>query len=134
MAVSRRELLIASSGAVIAAASAVGIYTFWPHDRELTADRLVQTLDHPQAAAEIGAALLSSRADPQAETFRAALAAKLMAQGVGPDASTQTIKDAMTQLIRWDFAEGNLVDIEGWMLARSEAELCALAALSLGHI
>lgn len=134
MAVSRRDIIQLTASALITAASSVTVFTTLQPSQKLTASQLVQTLDNPHAAAEIGATFLSSRAEPQAEIFRAALSAKLTARGIGPKADPQAIKDAMSQLIRSDFAGGNLTDIEGWMLARSEAELCALAALTLGHV
>ena len=33
--------------------------------------------------------------------------------------------------VRQDFAQGNIVELDGWILARSELRLCALAALLL---
>lgn len=126
MEISRRQVTIAMAAGL--AAVGAGLYAFRPPDAT-SAGRLVGTLADPEAAAEIGATWLSTRADPQAETFRAALAAKLRARTIGPDADDTALADALRALKRRDFLDGNLIDIEGWQLARTEAELCALAAL-----
>jgi hypothetical protein len=39
-------------------------------------------------------------------------------------------QQAIGARIRRDFAEGVVVTVDGWMLSRTEARLCALAALS----
>jgi hypothetical protein len=37
---------------------------------------------------------------------------------------------ALAQRIRTDFASGDVVTVDGWLLARTEAEFCALVALA----
>lgn len=40
------------------------------------------------------------------------------------------LRHAMTERIQQDFAVGAMVSVKGWMLARTEARLCALIALT----
>jgi hypothetical protein len=40
-----------------------------------------------------------------------------------------TIRRMLTARIRADFEQGNVVTLEGWMLARTELRMCAIAAL-----
>ena len=54
------------------------------------------------------------------------LTAALM-RGCGTDGSSRS---AIAANIRDDFAQGRIVDADGWQLSLTEARLCALAALS----
>lgn len=45
-------------------------------------------------------------------------------------AEPRRLRAAIGERIRRDFAEGDTVRIEGWVLSRTEARLCALCALS----
>ena len=60
----------------------------------------------------------------------AALSADLMRE-LGTDAQTSNarLNRRINDLCRRDFAAGNVVSIDGWLLARTEAGLCILAAL-----
>lgn len=44
-------------------------------------------------------------------------------------ASTRTLRAVLARRQRQDFAEGETVSIDGWVLSRTEARLCALVAL-----
>lgn len=39
------------------------------------------------------------------------------------------LRERLTALVRGAYARGELVAVEGWLLARPEAQLCALAAM-----
>lgn len=53
--------------------------------------------------------------------------------GVGRDASsTRAVIDRLAAAIRHDFESGDVVGVDGWMLARTEARLYALFALRAG--
>lgn len=41
----------------------------------------------------------------------------------------QLLKARVLRLRQQDFARGDLIEIDGWLLARTEARLCALAAV-----
>jgi hypothetical protein len=43
---------------------------------------------------------------------------------------TTLLADGLRELVQRDFDRVRLVDVEGWLLATSEARLCALAALA----
>lgn len=45
-------------------------------------------------------------------------------------ASARARREWLDQRVRLDFAIGNTVQLEGWILARTEARLCALAAVA----
>ena len=50
-------------------------------------------------------------------------------------ATARTHKAALSELVgavRRDFREGSIVQLEGWIVAKTEAELCALTLLSAG--
>jgi soluble lytic murein transglycosylase-like protein len=80
----------------------------------------------PGAAARLGARYLAALAPSRrrGETI-AALALARGVAGMAPRSRRAQIAAA----IRRDFAEGAIVTIDGWMLARSEARLCASAYL-----
>jgi hypothetical protein len=75
-------------------------------------------------AAEIGQAVLRAGA---VEADERALRRELGFGTAEPLALDRSFRDA----IRRDFAAGETVHVEGWVLSRTEARLCALAALSL---
>ena len=89
-------------------------------------------LSQRESASVIGRAYLAQRPE---EADPAALVRALLAHG--PDSS----RAAPGQLRRWmaerlsrDFADGHVVSIDGWVLAVSEARLCALVVLGTGRI
>ena len=47
----------------------------------------------------------------------------------GDSATSASLTRALGDQIRRDFAKGDIVAVRGWMLARTEARLCALMAL-----
>jgi murein L,D-transpeptidase YcbB/YkuD len=87
------------------------------------AARLLDSLLPSRAPAQaIGTAVLrAGSAEPSVQ----ALLQALQRQQDGPiDAGS------IRAQIRDDFAQGRIVDVEGWMLSATEARLCALAALT----
>ncbi|UWQ21567.1 hypothetical protein [Jannaschia sp. W003] len=76
-------------------------------------------------AARIGRAVLrAGAAERDAAGLRAAL---------GLDSSAEASLDGTWRAaIRADYAGGRIVHVEDWVLARTEARLCALVALSAG--
>jgi hypothetical protein len=48
----------------------------------------------------------------------------------GHDTEIDTIHELIRSQIRRDFESGNCVRIDGWVLSRTEARLCAMATLT----
>lgn len=90
---------------------------------ELT-DAVADLLQHPQSAAIIGEAYLAL---VDHENSAAELSRRLL-QGI---ATSKERIDAriLLERIRSDFAEGDVVKLDGWLLSRTEARICALYAL-----
>lgn len=82
-----------------------------------------------ETARKIGEAYLEHmRADRDPDSIRAAASSSL---GVIAAARTrQTAQTALARAVRSDFREGRTIELHGWVLSRTEAELCALALLS----
>lgn len=87
----------------------------------------------PAQAGSVGDAVLPGLGHPTAEALVLALVARLSVvaridlTGV---CTTATLHRALQQAVSADFAEGRCVTVGGWVLTRTEAELCAWAALS----
>jgi hypothetical protein len=93
---------------------------------------LLTLLSTPESAAAVGRAYLSSHpAEAHGPRLADRLAAGMRSQGCEPaQASSEELRAALSRQIRADFAQGQVVHVEGWVLSVSEARLCGLAALS----
>jgi hypothetical protein len=49
---------------------------------------------------------------------------------IGPEHGPRSLRDALHRAIAEDFTSGDTVRLSGWVLARTECRLCALAALA----
>lgn len=87
--------------------------------RELT-DLVV---DH-KAACEIGARFLQGNPVTANELHHS-----IVRRLEPPDTSTVGLASRIADSIRRDFAERRVVRVDGWVLARTEAEICGLCAL-----
>lgn len=86
-------------------------------------DALEALLPRTEDAALVGRAYLAQYAtEGDADLLRRSL--------VSLAAEPRSLRRAIGERIRRDFAEGDTVRVEGWVLARTEARLCALCALS----
>ncbi len=74
------------------------------------------------SARAIGAAYLRSCADDGLDA--ATLAAELPAE-----VTMTVLRETVAARVRDDFANARVVNVDGWLLARTEARLCALAYL-----
>lgn len=93
------------------------------------AARLLSLLAHRDSAARIGRLYLR-RFPGEADARR--LASMILGQASAPAAAPSApdaLRRQVAQRRRQDFATGETVRVEGWILSRSEARLCALAAL-----
>lgn len=86
---------------------------------------LLQLLDDPDAVAAIGDAYLSSSPTPDDITT---LSSKLKRR-LG-SIRTQSLPDAIASCVKHDFAAGHTRQLNGWILAETEAMQCALFSLT----
>jgi len=88
----------------------------------------------PQSqAAMVGAAVLPQLAHPTPQALVQALVSRLSGFFGGDlhqACDTGQLHLAFQEAVKDDFAQGRCVSVSGWVLARTEVELCALAALS----
>ena len=87
----------------------------------------VSLIKNPETAIAAGDAYLEAypaEADPNA------LPVAILPNFLG-SFNAETLRKAFTQQVAADFAEGRLVELNGWVLARTEARLFALCALWL---
>lgn len=87
--------------------------------------RLVASVREPESAAWVGRRYLASAPE---EADAARLAAALSA-GLAPDLDGAALRRALAAGRRRDFAQREIVVLDGWVLSRSELRLCALVAL-----
>ena len=131
--ISRRDLLI-YSGVAIAAASLPLSYVLIQHKNADPTELLLASLSDPAAAAIVGRAWREARQQKEgaggskAEIIARTIAKRLAPYGWNPDNGEEGLKNALATRMRKDFESGDIVDIMGWQLSRTAAELCALAA------
>ena len=96
-------------------------------------ETLIRLLGPPDSAAAIGQAYLTSlgRAGPRLPPLWSAVVGALQ---LDPMALQHEEKNALKQRlqarIRQDFAERNVVNVDGWILSRLETQICAIACLT----
>ncbi|HEX6142694.1 MAG TPA: hypothetical protein VFZ01_08255 [Geminicoccaceae bacterium] len=90
---------------------------------------LVRTLRHRASAARVGAAYLAGH-DGEQDVERLVAALNRGLDDRSPE--RRRLRAALDRRIRADFAESETVRVQGWVLSRTEARLCALAALESG--
>jgi hypothetical protein len=88
------------------------------------ASTIVDALGSPASARVIGAAYLARH---PAERDRSRLLKELDLGAAGCDGAR--IRALVADRRREDFASGRCVEVNGWILSRTEVRLCALAAL-----
>ena len=94
-------------------------------------DRLV-SLFPAASAAVIGRAYLGTRPDVvDLDGIVAALRQKLPALAMPDRASDRRLRTLLDARTRADLGDGDVVRVDGWILARTEALLCAYVALRL---
>jgi hypothetical protein len=129
----RRQLLAVLALGGAACAGWAGRARAWlaPAARHQQGVALLAAFSRPESAAAVGRAYLSGHpADADEIRLAADLADALRSRGCDPlTAPPARLRAAIADQIRADFASGQVVSVEGWVLSRSEARLCALAAL-----
>lgn len=122
----RRRALLAGVGLASLLPSLFGHRTRAAVNAPTSATLLASLAGRTDAAA-VGQAYLSQAGN---ESSAAALSDDLMRQ-LGADAPTShtRLNRRIDGLCRRDFAAGDVVSVDGWLLSRTEAGLCVLAAL-----
>lgn len=108
-------------GALGAAALSLALPRGLRAEPSLTA-ALAELFGNLDSARHIGRAYLrQTPAEASRETLLSALDGTLPSAAKGEELRRQ---------LRQDFADGNVVTVRGWLLSRTEARLCGLAALA----
>ncbi|MEM8487226.1 MAG: hypothetical protein AAF564_16860 [Bacteroidota bacterium] len=92
---------------------------------QLARPELLQLLDDPDAVAAIGEAYLASSPDPHTVTSLTSLLERRLGS-----LRLQALPDAISARVKHDFATGYTCQLNGWILAETEAMQCALFSLT----
>lgn len=97
-------------------------------------ERLAGVLEHEESARVVGREYLRS---VPAEADSAVLTAYVVEQVPGGsravvEASDGRLRELLLRATTADFRDLRTVEVQGWLLAQTEARLCALAALQAG--
>lgn len=125
MAWSRRDILI---GAGLSAA--LGGVVLWRLSPGEGAGPTVALVDRA-AAARIGRRLLEA-AVPPADGMAAQARIDALVATLPEGTRVEDLRPAVADWVTADFEEGRMVEVDGWYLARTEADLAILAALEAG--
>jgi hypothetical protein len=127
----RRTFLLGAAGLGLSLVSrSVGSWPFWQTSQSRS-ERLAELLKHEESARIVGREYL--RVVP-AEASRGVLTARVAERLPGGLRTVDTASDGrLHELLLHstvqDFEDERTVELRGWVLARTEARLCALAAL-----
>ncbi len=127
-----RRTFLFSVLASLAAASKPFSLASAEHSRCLAPHWLPSVIADQQSAARLGQAYLRTYPQHrQCHTLIRAIEQVLTAQGsvVPPSADAPETAAALQQLVRNEYAQGEVVPVAGWILSQTEARLYALAAL-----
>lgn len=93
---------------------------------------LLASLRHGESAAAVGAVFLRQHpGEADARYLSTTVAADLRCRGCDPLYASRTrIRRAVSEQVHEDFAQGRVVDVDGWVLSATEARLYGLAALA----
>lgn len=130
LSLSRRHFLLSVLSGLAAASTLHGCGS--TYNRSLIASRLSQTIGDQTAAKRFGASYLRSYPDEaEVEILVRQIDAALISeygQGMNIDDPLLLAKH-LDQQIRNEFSRGDVVQVDGWILSRSETRLYALMAL-----
>ena len=97
-----------------------------------TAETLLSILGDRKAAVAFGAAWLTQDAQ-QPHAVLAALQLRMQKLGWRGEADAERLRGLFNTAVADDYRTGTMVAIDGWMVAESQAELCALAYFDRGN-
>lgn len=130
--VSRRDLLIYAGAALATAALPVSYVVSSKKGLDPTGILLAQ-LNDPQSIAIVGKAGVGKAGTGNTKAIAERIAKRLAPYGWKPRQEHEGLKEALAKLMREEFRRGDMVDVMGWQISRTGAELCALAAASQAH-
>lgn len=93
------------------------------------ARRLQDALPNAASARALGNACLARHPEEADAAALARQVTALLAPYARPAASGRELADALSRLRVSEFQRGDVVDLDGWVLARSEVTVCALVAM-----
>ena len=131
---SRRHVLkLVTSLALVAMTSAISLgCDDGAISLQTVAERKIESLDHPKMARNIGWTYLKQTPSLQGETFEHFTKELLSSLGIEFDGISHETLNSMhvrlSEQIRRDFREENVVIMRGWMFSKTEMMLCMLAA------
>jgi len=94
---------------------------------------LAGLLRHPEAAGQLGRKYIEI--DSAVKSLSLEQLTKMVLQDIGldnmkePDTRLEEIGKMLTNKVRQDFADETVVIVDGWLLSKTEARLCALLHL-----
>jgi hypothetical protein len=91
--------------------------------------RLAAVLEDRESAAYVGAAYLRKFPSEASVASLSELLEQRLGTKVRAASCTEPLQAVVAQQCRTDFDDENFVIVDGWMLAHTEAQICALIAL-----
>lgn len=91
--------------------------------------RLLDLCDDPVAAARLGAVYLKQWPSTPTATLDALIDRLDIDDSLLPALSERTLRERVSATVCKDFASGHTATVRGWLLSRTELELCALHCL-----
>ena len=129
--ISRRAANALLASGLAWACLGVGTQQMPSHCAKVAQDALISIFENSRSAYEIGSMCLKSMM-VGAKTTEDLANAIIVATECDKEAlkSMQTLRQRISNRVRNDFAEGAVINVEGWVLSVTEAHLYALAALA----
>lgn len=123
----------------LAGLATTGLFTygatapFYPERDHALQDALLQILPDRRQAAAIGKAWMKQYKIGflSSKVLAGKLSRQLQAHGWSEHGDVVTLRQALAEAVRKDFLHGSVVDVRGWQIARTHADLCVLAHLTL---
>jgi hypothetical protein len=119
-AISRRNILILGGVAIVAGALPAIFPTLEP-DRDGLTNALIGLLADRASASH-------GHVPREPDAIAASIGKRLAPLGWQLNGTPEDLRNALSQRITEDFAKNDMIGIGGWQMARTAAELCALAA------
>jgi hypothetical protein len=96
-----------------------------------TAERLAALLRRPDSARIIGQAFLRVSSERTTTALVSGIVASLPGgpRAIADSADEADVRELLVERIRRDFAEEVVVELDGWIVSRTEARLCGIVAL-----
>ena len=127
-ALSRRNILILGGVAILAGALPLAFPRLEPDNHGLV-HALAGLIVDMDAAARLGRQWRKKSPGPnEPHVIAASIGKRLIPHGWTNEGSPDDLRNALIARIRRDYATNDMVGISGWQLARTSAELCALAS------